>query len=159
MGILYLGVFFMMDLQVFINVKFLSSALENTFFSSFVTYKLLDEKIDISNLSDLSKEAMGVMDVFKNMSHRFIEKDEWLMMGVMGANSVSEYPLDWTKLPSGIKKFSDVPASELASDPGFNNNKVATNQMTYVLVNNDASNDFTTDQLKRLNILNKIWKN
>lgn len=131
-----LGVYFMMD----------------------VTYQLLDEKINISNINDLAKEVVGEMDVFKNMSQRYIDKDTWLMTGVMSADTVANYPLDWTVISSGIPQFSAVSASQLTSDPGFGGNKVAQSQMTYVLVNNDASNDFTTDQLKRLNILNEIWK-
>ena len=74
--ILIIGVFFMMNL----------------------TY----EKIYTSNLENLSREIMGEMDVFKNMSHRFIEKDEWLMTGVLDAETVDNYPLDWTQLDSGI---------------------------------------------------------
>lgn len=111
-----------------------------------------------SAVTTLSREGMGVMDVFKNMTYRFIEKDEWLMKGVLSASSVSTYPLDWTKLSSGIKKFSDVAAASLTADSNFGGNSVAKSQMTYVLVNNDTTNDFTTDQLKRLNILNNVWK-
>ena len=123
-----------------------------------LTYQLLDAKINISNINDLAKEMVGEMDVFKNMSQRYIDKDTWLMTGVLSADSTSNYPLDWTAISSGIPQFSAVPSSQLTSDPGFGGNKVAASQMTYVLVNNDASNDFTTDQLKRLNIINEVWK-
>jgi hypothetical protein len=66
-----------------------------------LTFQMLDEKTNVSNLDDLSKEAMAVMDVFKNMSHRFIEKDTWLISGVLGAADTSKYPLNWESLSSG----------------------------------------------------------
>jgi len=109
-------------------------------------------------VESLSKEAMAVMDIFKNMSQRFIEKDEWLFKGVMSANSISNYPLDWTQLTNGIPLFSTMSSGELTTDEYFGNKSIAKNQMTYVLVNNDVANDFTVDQLKRLNILNEVWK-
>lgn len=111
-----------------------------------------------SMVESLSKEAMAVMDVFKNMSERFIEKDEWLLNGVMSANNISDYPLDWTQLSSGIPLFSTVNSGELTVSEQFGNKSIAATQMTYVLGNNDVSNDFSLDQLKRLNILNEVWK-
>jgi len=134
-AILVVGVFFMMNL----------------------TYEMLDEKIYTSNLENLAREVMGEMDVFKNMSHRFIEKDEWLMTGVLGVENISSYPLDWTQLDVGIPKFSDVSADQLTESELFGNNSIAKDQMTYILVNNDTDNDFTEDQLKRINILNSVW--
>lgn len=130
--------------------------------SPFVGFAILDLTCSIerssSMVENLSKEGMAVMDVFKNMSHRFIEKNEWLMDGVMGSGSIADYPLDWTQLSSGIPKFSDVATSELTASDLFGGNMVASKQMTYMPVNNDSSNDFTEDELKRLNILNEVWK-
>jgi hypothetical protein len=133
MIILYCGAFIMMNLTY--SIERSSSMVEN-----------------------LSKEGMAVMDVFKNMSHRFIEKDEWLMNGVMDSANVANYPLDWTQLSSGIEKFSDVASSELTASNLFGGNSVASTQMTYMPVNNDSTNDFTLDERKRLNILNEVWK-
>ena len=121
-----------------------------------LTHQMLDEKINISNLSNLSKEGMAAMDVFKNMSHRFIEKDEWLISGVMSAASPADYPLDWTQIPSGIPLYSSVATTDLTSDANFGGNRVAKGQMSYVKV--DTAKDFTIDQLKRLNVLNNVWK-
>lgn len=67
-----------------------------------LTFQMLDEKTNVSNLDDLSKEGMAVMDVFKNMSYRFIEKDEWLIDGVLSAADTSKYPLNWDSLSSGM---------------------------------------------------------
>ena len=39
----------------------------------------------------------------------------------------------------------------------FGGNMVAQDQMTYVLVDNDTTNEFTEDQLKRMNVLNGVW--
>lgn len=122
-----------------------------------LTYDMLDEKIYITNLENLSREMMGEMDVFKNMSHRFIEKDEWLMKGVLQAENVSYYPLNWTALDSGIPLFSDISSDQLTANSYFGGNSIAATQMSYVLVNGDSENDFTDDQLKRMNILNGVW--
>lgn len=61
-----------------------------------------------SMVESLSKEAMAVMDVYKNMSQRFIQKDEWLLKGVLEANTVDDYPLDWTKLTAGIPQYTST---------------------------------------------------
>mmetsp|Transcript_17056 Transcript_17056/g.15005 ORF Transcript_17056/g.15005 Transcript_17056/m.15005 type:complete len:279 (+) Transcript_17056:99-935(+) len=108
-----------------------------------------------STLESLSKEAMAVMDVYKNMSERFIEKNQWLMTGVMDATT---YPLDWTSLATGIPKFSTVLPASLTADPDFGGNEIAKSQMTYVLANDAITNEFTLDELQRLNILNEVWK-
>lgn len=106
----------------------------------------------------LSKEGMAMMDVFKNMSHRFIEKNEWLMVGVLTPDSIDSYPLDWTYLDNGIPQYSAVDANDLTEDANFGGNSVAKSQMTYSLVNGDSNNDFTEDELKRMNVLNEVWK-
>ena len=122
-----------------------------------LTYDMLDEKIYTSNLENLSREIMGEMDVFKNMSHRFIEKDEWLMKGVLEPNSSDDYPLDWTALSEGIPLFSDFPEANKTSDSNLGDSMVAADQMTYVRVNNISANDFELDELKRMNVLNGVW--
>ena len=109
-----------------------------------------------STVESLSKEAMAVMDVFKNMSERFIEKDEWLLKGVLSASNKDNYPLDWEQVADGIPKFSEMNAANLTADSDFSGNSVAQSQLTYVLV--DDSQTFSLDKRKRLNVLNEVWK-
>ena len=123
-----------------------------------ITFTMLDEMNDVSNLDDLSKEAMAVMDVFKTMSHRFIEKDIWLLRGVLAAADENNYPLDWTKLNVGIQTIEDFKANSgnVNSDNSDFQGEIAPQQMTYKYPSSTTS--LTDDSIfKRLNMLNDVW--
>lgn len=51
----------------------------------------------MENLQDMGVETSATMNVFMNVSSKAIQKSNLIMSDILNAESIMNFPLDWTR--------------------------------------------------------------
>lgn len=121
------------------------------------TYNKLDEKIRLiylDNLKDLANETSATLNVYKEISEKAINKTRSLVVDILSAETVADYPLDWTRT-SAMKRVSSS-SINWKPDATFSNLDVTYEEMTFEVPQD--SNEVDSIILQKLYVLNPIWQ-